>query len=60
MLRVARGWRQLDLGDAAGLSPSIISMIERGDRQPRDSELRAILNALGARPEDLGLPQEAL
>jgi transcriptional regulator with XRE-family HTH domain len=53
VLRVARGLRQRDLAASTGLSSSIVSMIETGDRPPRDSELHAILKALGVRREDV-------
>jgi transcriptional regulator with XRE-family HTH domain len=49
-LRMRRGWRQRDLGDAVGLSQSLIARIERGhgDRvTPRT--LERIGGALGAR-----------
>ena len=59
VLRVARGLRQRDLATSALLSPSVISMIETGDRPPRDSELRAILRALGVRREDVAPPRES-
>ncbi len=57
VLRVARGLRQRDLAASALLSPSVISMIETGDREPRDAELCAILRALDVRSEDVGLPK---
>ena len=57
VLRIARGLRQKDLANAAGLSDSAVSMVENGERLPRDQELDAILRALGARPEDVDLPR---
>ena len=60
VLRIARGLRQRDLATSALLSPSVISMIETGDRLPRDSELRAILRALGVRPEDVDPPKRTM
>lgn len=60
VLRVARGLRQRDLATSALLSPSVISMIETGDRLPRDSELRAILQALGVRREDVDPPKRTM
>ena len=29
-LRIRRGWRQQDLGDAAGVSQGLVSLVERG------------------------------
>jgi len=60
ILRIARGLRQRDLAASAGLSISVVSMIETGDRRPRDSELHAILEVLGVRSEDVDPPKRTL
>lgn len=49
-LRIRRGWRQVDLADAAEVSPSIVARIERGRADtipPR--KLDKVAQALGAR-----------
>jgi transcriptional regulator with XRE-family HTH domain len=56
VIRVARGLRQRDVALTAGLPPSILSLIEGDYRPPRDSELAAILLALGIDRDDLGDP----
>jgi transcriptional regulator with XRE-family HTH domain len=45
-LRVRRGWRQQDLGDAAGVSQDEISLVERG--LGRGAPLRTIERIVGA------------
>lgn len=53
LLRVARGLRQRDVALAAGLSPSVLSLIEGDWRPPRDGDVERILQALGANERDL-------
>ena len=36
-MRMSRGMSQKDLADATGISQTIISMYERGERRPKDS-----------------------
>lgn len=52
-LREARGWRQADLAEVAGLSQSRISRIERGDEGAPLSSYRLIADALGVGVPDL-------
>ncbi|NUU04860.1 helix-turn-helix domain-containing protein [Leifsonia sp. C5G2] len=51
--RVRRGMTLDDLGAAAGVAPSQLSLIENGKRQPRVSLLSALAAALGVQPADL-------
>ncbi len=44
--RAARGISQQDLAKAAGLSPSYVSLIESGKREPTIATMREIADAL--------------
>lgn len=46
-LRLARGWSQEQLAEAAGISRDALSRIERGDRAARLDTLDALATALG-------------
>jgi transcriptional regulator with XRE-family HTH domain len=46
-LREEKGWNQTVLGYHAGLSPSQISLIENGKRNPTAETLLGIARALG-------------
>lgn len=46
-VRLAKGWTILQLANAVGLSTSMISLIERDDREPRLDHLTKIAEALG-------------
>lgn len=48
--RVERGWTLKDLSEAAGLSVSQLSSIERGAAMPSLESLVAVAGALGVRP----------
>lgn len=50
--RAAKRWQQRDLAEKVGLSPSYVSLIESGRREPPLSVLREIASALGI-PIDL-------
>ncbi len=52
-LRVARGLSQEEVAERAGLSTNAIGSYERGVRFPRDTSLDALLDALGADPEEM-------
>lgn len=52
-LRRGRGMKMVDLSRAAGISPSMISQIERGHALPSVSTLYAIAEALGVTVHDL-------
>jgi transcriptional regulator with XRE-family HTH domain len=64
LARQARGWRQADLGAAAGYSASVISRLETGRRVPTDLDMvRRVTRAAGI-PADLlgallGIPPPA-
>ena len=47
LARIARGWRQLDLGRAIGTSNVRVGQIELGYAKPRPDELQRIATALG-------------
>ncbi len=63
-LREERGWNQTVLGYHAGLSPSQISLIETGKRNPSAETLQGIATALGVEVGDLfpkvGTPSTSL
>jgi transcriptional regulator with XRE-family HTH domain len=48
ILRIARGWSQGQLGEAAGVTNSAISDYERGKVEPLHHTVAKILRALGA------------
>jgi transcriptional regulator with XRE-family HTH domain len=52
-LREDKGWNQTELGFHADMSPSIISLIENGKRNPSTSTLAKIADALGVEVVDL-------
>src|SRR4028118_1579369 len=52
-LREEKGWNQTVLGYHAGLSPSQISLIENGKRNPTAETLLGIARALGVEIGDL-------
>ncbi|WP_285113962.1 helix-turn-helix transcriptional regulator [Leifsonia sp. fls2-241-R2A-40a] len=51
--RTRRGMTLDDLGAAAGVAASQLSLIENGKREPRISLLSALASALGVQPADL-------
>jgi transcriptional regulator with XRE-family HTH domain len=46
-LRKQRGWSQARLAEEAGVSARTVFSVEKGEREPHPSKLRAILDALG-------------
>jgi transcriptional regulator with XRE-family HTH domain len=52
-LRDEKGWNQTELGFRADTSPSIISLIENGKRNPSTATLAKIAEALGVEVVDL-------
>ncbi len=56
-LRTARGLTLDDLGGLVGVTPSLLSLIENGRREPRLQLLRQIADALGASVNDLLDPE---
>src|SRR5215204_7292427 len=52
-LRDERGWNQTELGFRADTSPSIISLIENGKRNPSTATLAKIAEALSVEVVDL-------
>jgi transcriptional regulator with XRE-family HTH domain len=52
-LRAEKGWNQTELGFRAGTSPSIISLIENGKRNPSTATLAKIAGALGVEVVEL-------
>lgn len=49
----AKGWKQLDLAEASGITPSHLSRIFSGERELSLDHLVAIAEALGVKPGDL-------
>ena len=52
-LRKAKGMTQRELADTAGLAMDTISRYERGDREPRITEMSMIAKALGCPTKDI-------
>ena len=52
-LREAKGWNQTELGFHADMSPSIVSLIENGKRNPSTATLAKIASALEVEVVDL-------
>lgn len=52
LARTSRGWTLKELGEAAGLSVSQLSSVERGAHLPSLESLLAIAQALGAQPSE--------
>ena len=52
-LRRAKGWTQRELADAVGLAMDTISRYERGDREPRASDIKKLSAALGVKEDEL-------
>ncbi len=53
IIRIEQDVKQRDLALRVGLSPSVLSDIERGYRAPTDRQVEAIAAALGIPPESL-------
>ncbi len=51
--RALSGFTQFDLGQAAGISPNVISKIELRQRAAKWSELEKLAKVLAVRPETL-------
>jgi len=56
-LRRARGWTLARLGEAAGMSPGQLSLVENGRREPRLSQLQRLAAALGSTATALLAPE---
>jgi transcriptional regulator with XRE-family HTH domain len=57
-LREQKGWNQTELGFHANASPSIISLIENGKRNPSTTTLAKIAGAMGVEVVDF-FPKKA-
>jgi XRE family aerobic/anaerobic benzoate catabolism transcriptional regulator len=53
LLRKARGWRQIDLAEHAGIGKNHISELERGQREIGLRNLAALALALDTTPDRL-------
>jgi transcriptional regulator with XRE-family HTH domain len=49
---------QLDLAQKAGITPTTISLLERGRTEARPPTVRKLAKALGVKPQDLMGPAE--
>ncbi len=58
-LREERGWKQTELAFHAGLTPSVISQIENGKRDPSARTMRKLAEGLGVEVADLFPKAEA-
>lgn len=47
-----------DLAEKAGINPSYLSQIERGQRDPRPHTVHLIAQALGVQPDAISCPHE--
>jgi transcriptional regulator with XRE-family HTH domain len=52
-LRLSKGWTQEELGHKAGLHPTYIGGIERGERNVGFDNLLKVARAFGVAPADL-------
>jgi transcriptional regulator with XRE-family HTH domain len=52
-LRKARGWRQIDLAEHAGIGKNHVSELERGQREIGLRTLAAVAQALNTRPSEI-------
>jgi transcriptional regulator with XRE-family HTH domain len=52
-LREAKGWNQLDLAHASGISVGTISRLENGKNEGRSNTVREIARALGVKAQDI-------
>ncbi|HEV8432147.1 MAG TPA: helix-turn-helix transcriptional regulator [Thermoanaerobaculia bacterium] len=61
-IRLARGWTQEDLADAAGLTTTYVGQVERGDKVPSLTVVLKLARGLGIPPADLfdGFPPAVL
>ncbi len=55
--RVANGLTLEDVGDLTGLSPSMVSRVERGERALRPRTKLLVARRLGVRPSELFEPE---
>lgn len=53
LLRQARGWRQQDLGEAAGLSSNLLSDYEQGRKPLSRERLERLIAIMGLSPDDI-------
>lgn len=59
-LRMRRGWKQRDLAEKAGVTPGMISHIERGEKEGSIGTINAIAAALSISPGLLQDPSVGL
>ena len=62
-LREEKGWTQLQLANAIGVTPASIFNWERGKYEPRIKQLRDLASAFGVRMDEIALvtePDEAI
>ena len=52
-LRQERGWTQLDLANAIGVTPVTVFNWERGEHEPKASQLRALARAFGVSMDEI-------
>jgi len=52
-LREERGWTQLELANAIGVTPATVYNWERGKYEPKASQLRALARAFGVSMDDV-------
>lgn len=52
-LRLAKGWTQEDLADAAGLTTTYVGQVERGDKVPSLTVVLKLARGLAVPPTDL-------
>lgn len=58
-LRNEQGWSQFDLSVKIGVTPTAISAWERGEYEPRASQLRKLAQAFGISMDDIDFASPA-
>ncbi len=53
LLRVLSGKTQVQVGNATGITPARLSLLENALADPRRDEMERIAKALGLRPEEI-------
>jgi transcriptional regulator with XRE-family HTH domain len=57
-LREERGWTQLELANAIGVTPATVYNWERGKYEPKASQLRALARAFAVSMDDIDFEGE--
>lgn len=55
-LRTEKGWTQLELANKIGVTPMSVYHWERGNNEPKASQLRAMAHAFGVSMDEIDFP----